>query len=183
MNTDKKPVDATTAVAKEPLEVTEKDVNEANTLIAEEHYVGKDGDRLFTRDEVSIILRKRIERHDRALLAKYHLSSMQELDELVRFAHDVESLFEHHSKKQAELNPKKTTSGKEVLGFIGDKEKVTIQEISENLNLDYEYAENIVSILEEIGVLVVLNFGPKPRVYNVCKPKLLTCIAIMSFNC
>ena len=45
-----------------------------------DHYVGEDGDRLFTRDEVTVILNKRIVRHDQQLVTRLGFSSMKDLE-------------------------------------------------------------------------------------------------------
>ena len=162
MNIDKKPVDATTAVAKEPLEVTEKDVNEANTLIAEEHYVGKDGDRLFTRDEVSIVLRKRMERYQKSLLDKYKVKDLDELERLVLLGKHMEQAFqEYSSKKNVDALPPHNEKGNlkieqellDVLIAIRDKEYISISWIQRNLSKGFPRAGRLFSDLIKLNAV------------------------------
>lgn len=53
-----------------------------------DHYIGLDGDRLFTRDEVSTILKKRITRHDNKLA---DLLGFNSIDEVIQYFFDKAS--------------------------------------------------------------------------------------------
>lgn len=78
------PVKAVSATAEELLAPQEKvDVDTKKT------YFGADGDRLFTRDEVGIILKKRLDRYVNSILAK---TSCTSISELVSFANYYQAL-------------------------------------------------------------------------------------------
>jgi len=85
----KKPGSAVTASAMDPFEVSEEDLTILAKLNGEGHYIGSDGDRLFTRNEVTIILKRRLERYKNNILSKYQLSSMHELDALILLASKI----------------------------------------------------------------------------------------------
>ena len=47
------------------------------------HYIGEDGDRLFTRNEVTTILNKRIKRYEQSILNTYNLKSVDDLKHII----------------------------------------------------------------------------------------------------
>ena len=67
--------------------------------IVEGHYVGVDGDRLFTRDEVTRILKRRIDRYQNSVFLKYGVKNAQELDKLVATYYFMKDAFDFGDKK------------------------------------------------------------------------------------
>ena len=58
-----------------------------------DYYIGEDGDRLFNRDEVTIILRKRLERYQNNLFESYGVASMDELNRIISRYYYMENAF------------------------------------------------------------------------------------------
>jgi transcriptional regulator with XRE-family HTH domain len=62
-----------------------------------DYYLSKDGDRLFTRDEVTTILKKRIDRYQQSIFAKYKLQGVAEMDRAIDLYHHMKDAFESAS--------------------------------------------------------------------------------------
>lgn len=83
------PVEAVSAPAKEVISTSETEAKAEPLKDKDGHYIGEDGDRLFTRDEVTTILKSRFERHDAGLLRSLRCKNMEEVKDLVDFARSV----------------------------------------------------------------------------------------------
>lgn len=57
------------------------------------HYIGEDGDRLFTRDEVTVILRRRLDRYQNSIFEKYGVKDSSELDRVVATFYYLKNAF------------------------------------------------------------------------------------------
>ena len=69
-----KPVKATTAVATDSFEES-KEKTLTPSKDTDGNYIGDDGDRLFTRDEVTQILRVRLDRQLKSITERYSFPS------------------------------------------------------------------------------------------------------------
>lgn len=83
------PVEAVSAPAKEVSNTSEIEAEPTPLKDKEGHYIGHDGDRLFTRNEVTTILKVRFERHDASLLRSLRCKDFDEVSDLVDFARSV----------------------------------------------------------------------------------------------
>ena len=70
------------------------------------HYVGEDGDRLFTRNEVTEILKKRIKRHEQKLLNELGFNSLNELADVSNSFKTIKKVIDSQNSLE-ETNPKK----------------------------------------------------------------------------
>lgn len=78
------------------------------------HYLGVDGDRLFTRDEVTRILNRRLDRFKENLLKEYGLTQKAELDTIVARYY----LLENMTRYPIEAEVKKDKEDREIKKLI-----------------------------------------------------------------
>jgi len=83
-----------------------------------DYYVGEDGDRLFTRNEVTTILHKRIERYQNNLFESYGVENIEELNRIISRYYYMESAFADvvnikSDKKSADTNKKDKPSSQD----------------------------------------------------------------------
>ena len=66
------------------------------------HYIGEDGDRLFTRNEVTVILKKRLDRYQNQVFAKYGVKGFDDLDEIVNAYNYLKDSFSKFSSDNSQ---------------------------------------------------------------------------------
>lgn len=159
MKKEKKPVGATAAVAKDSFKESNKPFPPARKD-AEGNYIGDDGDRLFTRDEVSIILQKRMERYSKSLLEKYGLSSLDELEGLIMLADKVTEAAKIYGTSKAckareeGLRRRKVADLKQKLEVIGNWNYISISKIQRSFGMSFPSAGRLFMILKEENLIV-----------------------------
>jgi len=72
-----------------------------------DHYTGIDGDRLFTRSEITTILQKRYARHDQQLASMLGLSSIEDVKELVPILNLIKNALQNKNEELKETYFKK----------------------------------------------------------------------------
>lgn len=72
-----------------------------------DHYTGIDGDRLFTRSEITTILQKRYARHDQQLASMLGLSSIEDVKELVPILNLLKNALQNKNEELKETYFKK----------------------------------------------------------------------------
>lgn len=151
------PVEATTAVA-DSFEESKRIVRHPNKD-ALGNYVGDDGDRLFTRDEVTTILRVRLGRQLKTILEKYGIENLEELDALVNLADKVNESIEEYRNSRAYASREQSYQDRrmaelaENLKEIGNWNYVNISKLQRFFGIGFTKARTIFNQLIELELI------------------------------